>query len=129
MEASKIHSTISFTADSTRDLCNTLLNASTTYQNSSPSLHLFSSSTLSLEASIAILKQVHKYILDTQFLPNQALCYFKGIYTTCFQPSDRSVVPALIPLPYHCPNPSNISSLYDGVIIFFYYCIYSLCFR
>ena len=46
--------------------CNTLLNACTTYQNPSLSLLLFGSSTLSLEANIAILEHVHKYILDTK---------------------------------------------------------------
>ena len=45
---------------------NTLLNACTTYQNPSLSLLLFGSSTLSLEANIAILEHVHKYILDTK---------------------------------------------------------------
>ena len=45
---------------------NTLLNACTTYQNTSLSLLLFGSSTLSLEANIAILEHVHKYILDTK---------------------------------------------------------------
>ena len=45
---------------------NTLLNACTTYQNPSLSLFLFGSSTLSLEANIAILEHVHKYILDTK---------------------------------------------------------------
>ena len=42
------------------------LNACTTYQNPSLSLLLFRSSTLSLEANIAILEHVHKYILDTK---------------------------------------------------------------
>ena len=45
---------------------NTPLNACTTYQNPSLSLLLFGSSTLSLEANIAILEHVHKYILDTK---------------------------------------------------------------
>ena len=45
---------------------NTLLNACTTYQNPSLSLLLFGSSTLSLEANIAILEHVHKYILDNK---------------------------------------------------------------
>ena len=45
---------------------NTLLNACTTYQNPSLSLLLFGSSTLSLEANIAILEHVHKYIFDTK---------------------------------------------------------------
>ena len=45
---------------------NTLLNVCTTYQNPSLSLLLFGSSTLSFEANIAILEQVHKYILDTK---------------------------------------------------------------
>ena len=45
---------------------NSLLNACTTYQNPSLSLLLFGSSTLSLEANIAILEHVHKYILDTK---------------------------------------------------------------
>ena len=45
---------------------NTLLNACITYQNPSLSLLLFGSSILSLEASIAILEQVHKYILTTK---------------------------------------------------------------
>ena len=45
---------------------NTLLNACTTYQNPSRSLLLFGSLTLSLEANIAILEHVHKYILDTK---------------------------------------------------------------
>ena len=44
----------------------TLLNACTTYQNPALSILLFGSSTLSLEANIAILEQVHKYILDTK---------------------------------------------------------------
>ena len=44
---------------------NTLLNAFTNYQNPSLSL-LFGSSTLPLEANIAILEHVHKYILDTK---------------------------------------------------------------
>ena len=42
---------------------NTLWNACAIYQNSSLSLLLFDSSTLSLEANIAILELVHKYIL------------------------------------------------------------------
>ena len=42
------------------------LNVCTTYQNPSLSLLLFGSSTLSFEADIAILEQVHKYILDTK---------------------------------------------------------------
>ena len=45
---------------------NTLLNVCSTYQNPSLSLLLFGSSTLSLEANIAILEHVHKYILDTK---------------------------------------------------------------
>ena len=49
-------------------------------------------------------------------------------YTTGFQPSNWSVVSTLIPHTYPCPNQSDIPSLYDDVIIFFYnYCIYSLC--
>ena len=45
---------------------NTLLNACTTYWNPSLCLLLFGSSTLSLEANIAILEKVHMYILDTK---------------------------------------------------------------
>ena len=49
-------------------------------------------------------------------------------YTTGFQPSNWSVVSTLIPHPYPCPKQSDIPSLYDDVIIFFYnYYIYSLC--
>ena len=48
-------------------------------------------------------------------------------YTTGCYPSNWSLVSTLIPHPYPCPT-SNIPSLYDDVIIFFYnYCIYSLC--
>ena len=47
-------------------------------------------------------------------------------YTTGFQPSNWSVVSTLIPHPY--PYQSDIPSLYDDVIIFFYnYCTYLLC--
>ena len=47
-------------------------------------------------------------------------------FTTGFRPSNWSVVSTLIPYP--CPNQSDIPSLYNDVIIFFYYyCIYSLC--
>ena len=59
-----------FTADFT-----TLSNACTTHQNPSLSLLLLSSSTLSLEANIAIhLEQVHKY----NVLPHQVSCLFKA---------------------------------------------------
>ena len=64
---------------------NTLLNVCTTYQNPTLSLLLFGSLTLSLEAKIAILDQVHKYLLDTKRLPNQESRYLRAIYTYILQ--------------------------------------------
>ena len=106
---------------------NTLLNACSTYQNPSLSLFLFGSSTLSLEANIAILEHVHKYILDTKrftlikYHATLGRYIHMYTYTTGFQPSHWSVVSTLIPNPYPCPNQSDIPSLYDDVIIFFFF--------
>ena len=85
---------------------NTRLNACTTYQNPSLSLLLFGSSTLSLKANLAILKQVHKYILNTTRFTLSSITYFKVIYKyiSGFQPSGRFVVSTLIPHPIPLPQ-------------------------
>ena len=60
---------------------NTLLNACTTYQNPPLSLLLFGSSTLSLEANIAILEHFTSIYLTPNVIPNQVSRYLRAIYS------------------------------------------------
>ena len=96
----------------------------------SPPLWQFNTITWSKHCNFGTCSQVYTWHQTFYLIKYHAILVryiHMYTYTTGFQPSNWYVVSTLIPHPYPCPNQNDIPSLYDDVIIFNDYCIYSLC--